>query len=1404
MTSSHPQNGPSGHLSTPQPQSQLQSQPADGQPHHPEAPPPPPSGRASGKTPFQTNHVDGATGAALKEPAPPTNLPPSPPKPAHSVQPSAPPADGIPPQRDVDKNRDKNSLVHNWLNNTDRSPPQPSHDGTAEYVAPPAEEADEEAPAEAAPAEEALAEAPAEEAPAEVASFSAVATAADTVTAVDPPAVDPLAIHPHAVDPPAGNGLSGDFASPDVAMLGQDNIAHGFGQSLPADPYGGTLTGSWQLSEPFTFNYMYQAGFDPSYGNGNDMSDDDDAASLDQPELDGTGFDRMARLEFADTYVAITTNTTIIGRDQAVYRRALKNKKRAETKGDPSGAVPQKRGRYSRSYVSQEGGALGPESDGEGKSRSSKRRKTLDNGRDAFSPRAGTPAADDLSATPQVIRSRQYMDHTPGAVPVDTNVLRPSADHVARIDIHGAGPDIIETSKGISRDHLKIQYDEEHRVWKAIAIGRNGFFCDEKLYHKDQVVTLRSGSHLQIQAVGFIFTISGVEEGRLGNEDYYEGGKKMSLDFSDSRAESHMRDTDDEDSLPASNPKSPVMLDTDDSDESDDKAEKTAVPKPAAVNGGAPKAQPEEHIRPTIESDPVKEAPQSLGPDAPQSMVPPKKRGPGRPPKNGVMSKREERELKKKREEEDKRNNPPQEPGEPRIKRKVGRPRKHPRPEDDGDQPEKRKYKPRKLKNEDGEDEEDPEGDKADKQKRQQKPKTPPLEMGNKEDWPEEKLQKPNKNYQMLIDEVLTANPEGLTLKQIYKRIAKLYPYYHFCVDTKGWESSVRHNLIGSLCFQKNQETHLWKRVQGIPLESGKKRKPSDTAAEARPPPVFNGNFSASHGYQQPPHPQQHPNQHVVPAGNVPQMNGMARYQPGGRGHPAPMPNPPHPSIPTNQQGASRSFPQQPPQHQQLQQPPPAVTVPQASTYAATVGPQRPQHPGSQQHPYNPAFNQRAQQAPLAHGTAPGSHQIQNHAQNSLPGRPSQGFPPTSQRGPVIGHAGTPQQNQRAPSLPHPPQPVPVAGPPVVLGPAVEPSLRDFLGKFMGEVVKQLQGRVRRPQAVAVSVINRGLGLTDISLAPEHENFEKAIINIFHTHKLTYSKPKATSASAAATEPPRPLAASTAPTTNRNGNVALSASGSTQAPPSPMPTTSTSAPDGSAPSGLNTIASASNGSGTTASQLSGTQTATASAQDGNTVTESPVPGRNDLSTSGPALAGAAAASTAPGLAQHTSKAVGVGNPAVSSTGAQATSVPAANSPVASRSSATPAPAPGTPAPNVDSVQFLDPKLVEVVKQFKELSHTVLKPQLGALLAEILVMSAVNRVLGLTNETIVPPTTHNTKLGLTQAEDALINSLRPRVDNYIRSKQAPSTVHSSAPATPTPSHVQGATSATPLPLPASSH
>lgn len=1092
--------------------------------------------------------------------------------------------------------------------------------------------------------------------------------------------------------------------------------------------------------------------------------DSDDGDSI----FDASRFPKMPRLRFEDSVFQFTTNTVIIGRDQVAYKRALVARKRAERGLPPEDEEREPHGSYSKSYVSQSGGALGPESDGEERPRPSKRRRTVANGQTADAPQNGM-ATNGHTAHGNLISSRQYVDHTPGAVPVDIDALRPSPDDVAKVQIHGPGPDIIATTKGISREHLKIKYNQHARVWQAFPLGRNGFFCEDVLYGKNDVVNLRSGDELQIQSVNFIFDINGVADGMFGNEGprtYSEGGKEMSFDFHSSRGDDNMRDTSE--SLP-SDAVVDKLDDSDDSSDDDEDAEdmeEQASPKMAGREDDD-EGEGEEDIRETVESDPPdlrdlsrdlsKEGSQSANPEVSQFLVPPKKRGPGRPPKNGIMSKREERELKKKAQEEAKKNAPPQEPGEPPIKRKVGRPRKHPLPEDADDQPEKRKYKPRKPKTEDGEAEEDLDGEKADKHKRLQKPKTPPLDLGDVKDWPEEKLQKPNKNYQLLIDEVLTAAPDGLTLKQIYKRIAKAYPYFHFKCDSKGWESSVRHNLIGSHCFQKNNETHLWKRVEGIPLDAGKKRKPSDSATESRPTAMYNGNYA----YQQTPHPQQYPNHQLAQVAGVPHANLPPRYPPNGQAYQVPAANPIQPGAVPHQQAAVR---QGFPPHQ------PPAAMPPANGYAAASAAPRPPYTGTQPPTYNSTYNNRPQSTPLANSGVAGLPATPNHAQHSLLARPGQSVPGIPQNGvPIVNTATTQQPPRPIHQNPlHQQQPATSSAPPAPLGPVIDPSLRDFIRSFAREVVKQLQSRVSRPEAVAVSVVNRGLGLTKKSLTPEAESYEKAILNIFQAHKLTYSKPKVAGASTTVTASPAAASSPVAPGPAVDGNGVAPTGGSVPTPPTPTSTTATPTLNG--PAGG---ASQASGSGV----LNGT--AATGAVSGTTTAGAAVPeaGRAGSNTPAPASANTAPRASTATLSATPSATVGApANPTISNNAASSPdAVPAASGPAPNRTSATPAPvpspAPGTPVAGAPKdVQLLDPKLVELVQQYKKLSMDIIIPRVGPARGEILIMSAINRVLGFTDESIMSYKGEKNKEHLVDAEKALMQSLKHRIDTYLRCRR----------------------------------
>ncbi|KAF7534689.1 hypothetical protein G7054_g6037 [Neopestalotiopsis clavispora] len=544
----------------------------------------------------------------------------------------------------------------------------------------------------------------------------------------------------------------------------------------------------------------------------------------------------FARIEFADSVFQMTTYAVIIGRDQRAMEQARKDERRAnkyreaceraELQGlPPPTPMGRDRGKFSKSYVSEEGGILGPESDGG----------------DSNAPRKKAPSQHDDAEVnddqdDNAKTNLQYVSHSEGAAAVDLSSMQPSSSHVPFVGIHSPGPNIAARTKGISRQHLKIQFSERKGIFEGIAMHKNGFFCDDVHYGFDEPVTMRSGSRIQIKDVEFYFVINGVENGKTGAEDLHEvdeasskrcsvGGKEMSLEFEHSDQEQKkkfLRNTDSPSPVQVAQTPPPLSEEPE-----EEMAEEEEDPEEAALLDDQIDFLGGDDSLPFMDMDAATAAAllQSVegGVELPPDFVMPRRRGPGRPPKDGIMSKRERRLLKKQLEAQQiSKKTLPQEPAGEKIKRPVGRPRKNPLPED-GDRPEKRKYTKRKR--EDGEEGSDPERRAKDKKDKKIRPKSPPLDL-KIEDYTHEQLKKPAKNYVHLIDEALQAGPEeGLSLKQIYKRITAAYPWYYFSAETKGWESSVRHNLIGNDGFKKNEETGLWQRVHGIDLDAGKKRK---------------------------------------------------------------------------------------------------------------------------------------------------------------------------------------------------------------------------------------------------------------------------------------------------------------------------------------------------------------------------------------------------------------------------------------------------------------------------------------------------------------------------------------------------------------------------------------------------
>lgn len=754
------------------------------------------------------------------------------------------------------------------------------------------------------------------------------------------------------------------------------------------------------------------------------------------------GLESFARIEFADSVFQMTTYAVIIGRDQRALEQARRDEKRADehkrrveenaSKGlPPPSPIHHDRSKFSKSYVSEEGGMLGPESDSEDNGRPAKRRKTST---------TGSSQNEIDESQENMISNRQYVSHTPGAAAVDLTSLRPSPWHVPFIGIHSPGPNIASKTKAISREHLKIAYNQQEGVFEAIPLHKNGFFCEDVHYKSDKVV-LKCGDRLQIKDIDFRFMINGVEKGRTGAEEFMEeeaprkrqshGGKEMSFDFEQSHGNGEIQDTSDELSDVEVSP--PELSDYgEDGDEDDGEAE------------------PEEEADQEEEEAGVKNEPLP----EPEPMMPqiPKKRGPGRPPKNGIMSKREQRLLKKQQQEMAKKTLPEAPPIEPPVKRKVGRPRKHPLPDNAGDRPEKRKYKPRKPKAEEGEEGSDAERRAREKKDKKVRPKSPPLEL-KIEDYSEEQLQKPNKNYGVLIDETLTAaGPDGLTLKQIYKRICQRYPWFYFHTETKGWESSVRHNLIGNEAFKKDETTNLWSRVPGVELDAGKKRKASSPDRGL-----------AAQGYGPYSYPYNAP-QHMPPgAPGYPPAQAPPGYQvpgfPGQPGQPAPRPMQPYgnSASPTGQ-------PSQPP----AVQPPAPTHVP---GYGPPPAPARPPLGGPQPGSYSSPYASRP--PPPANPPVKTEEGAQPPAPVAAQHPPAAAIPVTAAKtvpGPVPASQPTATPGARPPSATPP-----AGGPP---RPVVDPRLLSAVVGLKNGLVENLK-KARNPKAEAIvmSALNRCIGL---------------------------------------------------------------------------------------------------------------------------------------------------------------------------------------------------------------------------------------------------------------------------------------------------------------------------------------
>ena len=688
-----------------------------------------------------------------------------------------------------------------------------------------------------------------------------------------------------------------------------------------------------------------------------------------------------AKLVFPDGDFFITTHDVTLGRNMGVFKnlqKANKAQQRAredldsyrqeqsqpsqpgdeDQQGRPSNSSQSLEGRPAPpSNVSERGGMvhIPSHSDVEVEMQHSSARKRRSLG---FSKSSSTTSIAPASLHPTLMPdfSNVNLFNADG---------EPETRTSAFIPVHTPNPEHIIK---ISKEHLKFRYNFQEEQWELQVVGNRAFVNDE-LFEKYSIVPLEHNDEIMIATVHIVFKLpdnyrhspglsrgtfsrdSDEEEDEFSDEEDdvaistspvrrlsnameandsedEEGAEeireqerrpkvkiKVNQNLKHKKANSKTekgKKKQDKSKMKRSKKESPL----EESPEAAKKPEKGKKPKAAAgadANASSPPPPPQIEPGAGLEGIPLEELPQ-------------KRKGPGRPPKNGFVSRRDGDLVKRKLKEYEKRGEQPptydvlvdwvrREQAAKGLQTKLVQsgqiaPGMPVMPSIETELP---AGWPNTGSSADGN---GPTSGTAAEPARRASPKPKrtvksPSPMKPESECTEEELKKPNGTYVIILNEVLEDPPGGTAdLQEIYDRIMKRYPFYKYRQGTTGWQSSVRHNLLQNDRFKENGRSgkgKLWTVDHSVPLEKEKKRK---VTPPQRPPVPQGFPMPPQFGQQQYGNPYAHPQQNGQPRFNAGQPSG-AYFSPYGQaGQHGPYGAPQHPNP--NNQSQPRHQAQQP------------------------------------------------------------------------------------------------------------------------------------------------------------------------------------------------------------------------------------------------------------------------------------------------------------------------------------------------------------------------------------------------------------------------------------------------------------------------------------------------------------